>query len=115
MRYAQTMAFTTLMLFQMFSVLNARSDDESAFMRIFSNPWLWAGIGLSIMFQAAAIYIPVLQQAFSTVGLAGSDWLTCALVASSVLWLRELHKLFLRIFASKTPTEIRPQAVSIRS
>src|SRR6185295_13994941 len=26
LRYAQTMAFTTLMLFQMFNVLNARSD-----------------------------------------------------------------------------------------
>ena len=31
LRYAQTMAFTTLMLFQMFNVLNARSDEQSAF------------------------------------------------------------------------------------
>ena len=31
MRYAQTMAFTTLMLFQLFNVFNARSDERSAF------------------------------------------------------------------------------------
>ena len=31
LRYAQTMAFTTLVLFQMFNVLNARSDERSAF------------------------------------------------------------------------------------
>lgn len=33
-----------------------------------------------------------LQQAFSTVSLSFSDWLRCAGVASSVLWLRELSK-----------------------
>jgi P-type Ca2+ transporter type 2C len=42
------------------------------------------------------IYVPFLQQAFSTVPLQGSDWLLCILVASSVLWLRELSKLLWR-------------------
>ena len=37
LRYAQTMAFTTLMLFQMFNVLNARSDERSAFVHLFTN------------------------------------------------------------------------------
>jgi Ca2+-transporting ATPase len=40
LRYAQTMAFTTLMLFQMFNVVNARSDERSAFAHIFTNKWL---------------------------------------------------------------------------
>ena len=31
MRYAQTMAFTTLMMFQLFNIFNARSDEHSAF------------------------------------------------------------------------------------
>jgi Ca2+-transporting ATPase len=38
------------------------------------------------------IYVPFLQSAFSTVPLRTGDWLTCVLVASSVLWLRELAK-----------------------
>ena len=31
MRYAQTMAFTTLVFFSLFTVFNARSDERSAF------------------------------------------------------------------------------------
>src|SRR5262249_371050 len=42
LRHAQTMAFTTLMLFQMFNVFNARSDERSAFAHLFANGWLWA-------------------------------------------------------------------------
>jgi P-type Ca2+ transporter type 2C len=39
--YAQTRAFTTLVLFQLFNVFNARSDTESAFRNLFRNRWLW--------------------------------------------------------------------------
>ncbi|HEU0140097.1 MAG TPA: cation-translocating P-type ATPase [Bryobacteraceae bacterium] len=92
MRYAQTMAFTTLMMYQLFNVLNARSDERSAFAHLFSNAWLWGAIGLAILLQIAVVYIPVLQQAFSTVSLKATDWLRCAAVASSVLWLREISK-----------------------
>jgi P-type Ca2+ transporter type 2C len=100
MRHAQTMAFTTLVLFSLFTVFNARSDEESAFIRMFSNPRLWGAVLLSLLLQAAVIYIPFLQQAFSTVSLSASDWLRCAAVASSVLWLRELSKLFTRASAT---------------
>lgn len=90
--YGQTMAFTTLMLFQLFNVFNARSDERSAFAGLFRNQWLWAAIGLSLLLHVAVIYLPSLQQAFSTVSLSAGDWLACAAVASSVLWLRELSK-----------------------
>ena len=90
--YAQTMAFTTLMLFQMFNVVNARSDDESAFHRLFRNGWLWLAVTVSIGLQVAVIHAPFLQRAFSTVSLSPSDWGLCAVVASSVLWIRELEK-----------------------
>lgn len=96
LRYAQTMAFTTLVLFQTFNVFNARSDERSAFRGLITNRWLWLAIILSLALQAAVVYVPVLQQAFSTVGLSLSDWLGCAAVASSVLWLRELSKALTR-------------------
>lgn len=96
LRYGQTMAFTTLMLFQIFNVFNARSDEQSALRGLFGNRWLWLAVGLSLLLQAAVIYIPVLQQAFSTVSLSVHDWLFCTLVASSVLWLRELSKFVMR-------------------
>ena len=91
--YAQTMAFTTLMLFQIFNVLNARSDEQSAFVHLFTNRWLWAAIGGSIALQVSVVYAPFLQRAFGTVALSTRDWVFCVAVASSVLWLRELSKL----------------------
>ncbi len=96
LRYGQTMAFTTLMLFQVFNVPNARSDEHSAFAHLFVNRWLWGAIGVSLVLQVAVIYVPWLQRSFGTVALTGADWLFCAVVASSVLWLRELSKLVTR-------------------
>jgi P-type Ca2+ transporter type 2C len=93
LRYAQTMAFTTLMLFQLFNLFNARSDEESAFRGLCTNGWLWGAILLSVTLQLVVVYAPFLQRAFSTESLAASDWLHCAAVASSVLWLRELQKM----------------------
>jgi Ca2+-transporting ATPase len=91
--YAQTMAFTTLVLFQVFNVVNARSDERSAFARLFTNRWLWAAIAGSVALQALVVYTPALQRAFGTVGLSAADWALCGAVASSVLWLREASKL----------------------
>jgi len=99
LRYAQTMAFTTLVSFSLFVVLCARSDTRSAFCGLFSNSWLWGAIGLALLLQAAVIYVPFLQQAFSTVSLGGDDWLRCAAVGSSVLWLSEAGKLIARAAA----------------
>jgi len=97
MRYAQTMAFTTLVFFSLFTVFNARSDERSAFVGLFSNKWLWGAVLLSLVLQVAVIYVPFLQQAFSTASLSFGDWLLCAAVASSVLWLRELSKMVTRL------------------
>ncbi len=105
LRYAQTMAFTTLMLFQLFNVFNARSDEQSAFAGFFRNRYLWSALGLSLALHGAAIYVPFLQNAFSTVTLSAGDWLRCAVVASSVLWLREGSKIVTRALI---PSKISP-------
>jgi Ca2+-transporting ATPase len=94
--YAQTMTFTTLMLCQLFNVLNARSDTRSAFWHVFANGWLWASLGTSLALQIAVVHWAPLQRAFSTVSLSLEDWGVCALLASVVLWTRELSKLFTR-------------------
>ncbi|GGE62920.1 haloacid dehalogenase [Streptosporangium jomthongense] len=100
--YGQTMAFTTLVLFSLFTVFTSRSDEQSAFSGLFSNPWLWAAVGVSLLLQVAVVYLPFLQKPFSTVSLSLDDWLFCTLVASSVLWLRELSKLIIRVQKSRS-------------
>jgi Ca2+-transporting ATPase len=93
LRHAQTMAFTTLTLFQLFNLFNARSDRQSAFHGVFRNGWLWSAIALSALLQVAVIYTPFLQRAFATTPLTAADWLRCLAVASTGLWIRELEKL----------------------
>jgi Ca2+-transporting ATPase len=97
LRYGQTMAFTTLMLFQIFNVVNARSDERTAFARLFVNYWLWGAIAASLALQVLVVYVPFLQRAFGTVALTARDWALCIGVASTVLWLREGSKLIARI------------------
>jgi Ca2+-transporting ATPase len=94
--YARTMAFNTLAFFSMFMVFNARSQQRSAFSGLFSNKWLWGAVIVSLLLQVVVIYVPPLQRAFSTAPLSARDWLVCAAVGSSVLWLRELSKIVLR-------------------
>jgi P-type Ca2+ transporter type 2C len=109
--YAQTMAFTTLMLFQMFNVVNARSDELSAFTHLFTNTWLWAAIGGSVALQVLVVYVPFLQNAFGTVTLSARDWLLSVAVASSVLWLREASKFLTRtLHPPSTPAYSRTSA-----
>jgi hypothetical protein len=73
-------------------LFNARSDERSAFDGLFMNGWLWGAVALTLLLHAAVIYVPFLQEAFSSTSLSAGDWLVCAAVASSVVWVRELSK-----------------------
>jgi len=106
-RYAQTMAFTTLVLFQLFNVFNARSDQQSAFHGLLRNPWLMLSVGISLLLHMGVLYLPFLQKAFSTLPLSAVDWIKCIVAASSVLWLRELTKLMTRL---RSKSRSRPHA-----
>jgi Ca2+-transporting ATPase len=104
LRRGQTMTFTTLVFCSMFTVFTSRSEERSAFSRLFSNPWLWGSIALSLALQVAVVHVPFLQLAFSTTDLSLIDWGRCAVAASSVLWVRELSKLVMRRARARSGT-----------
>ena len=87
------MAFTTLVLAQLFNCFNARSDRTSAFHRLFTNRWLWGAIALSALLQVAVVQLPFLNDAFGTTPLGLDEWLICIGLASVVLWADEAKKL----------------------
>jgi len=64
LHYAQTMAFTTLIMFQLFHVFNARSESQSAFHGLFHNRWLWSALSLSLALHVAVICVSFLQAPF---------------------------------------------------
>jgi len=98
--HAQTLAFTTLVLGQLFNAFNSRFAHHSAFRRPFANRWLWAAVAVSLALQVAVVHAPFLQRAFGTVPLAAGDWLVCTAAASVVLWVTELEKLVVRALRS---------------
>jgi Ca2+-transporting ATPase len=102
--HKRSMAFTTLILFQLFNSLSARSDSDSAFRDMFGNYWLWGSILLSIGLQIVLLELPYLQVAFGVVSLSLPDWTLCVLVASSGLWVSEIAKYFTRTARSMTQT-----------
>lgn len=98
---ARTMGFTILVFAQMFNALASRSHLSSAVRDLFSNGWLWAAIGMSVILQIAVVYVPFLNEAFGTVPLHGGAWLECVGLAFLVLLASELRKAVLRAVISK--------------
>lgn len=94
---ARTMAFTTIVLAQLFNAFNARSDSVSAFHRLFTNRLLWGAVGLSLILQVAVVHLGFLNTAFETTPLTLNDWALCFGLSSMVLWAVEAKKLVTRM------------------
>ncbi len=94
--YARTMAFTTLMMFQLFNVFNCRSTWRSAFVGLFENKWLIIAVLFSLATHVAVIYVPFLQTAFHTVPLTAQDWAVATGIGVTLLIVVELVKVVLR-------------------
>ncbi len=94
---AGTMAFNTFVLFQFFNILNARSDRNSVFRRhTLTNPQLWIALVAVIVLQVGVTHVGFMQRLFDTTSISGAQWLASIIIASSVLWLEELRKTFVR-------------------
>jgi Ca2+-transporting ATPase len=90
---ARTMAFSTLVLFQMFFVFSARSPYIPLHkLGFLGNKKLIIAVAVSILLQLMIIYIEPLQVAFSTSPLELMDWVWMILTASSVLIIMESFK-----------------------
>jgi Ca2+-transporting ATPase len=94
LRRAQTLAFTTMAMFQVFNSLNCRSRRLSVFkLGLFRNRYLIAAISLSILLQLLANRLPFLETALGTEALSLSDWAIILLVTSSIFVADEVRKL----------------------
>ncbi len=94
---AQTVAFTTLVMFQMFAVMSSRSLLPSLKkLNPFTNMWLLGAVCLSLAIQAAVIYFSPLQTIFGTVPLLMQDWLKIIGISSLGFILMEISKFIVK-------------------
>ncbi len=95
---ARTMAFATLIFFELFHIFNARSGDKSIFdIGPFSNRYVNIGILGSIVLTLMAIYLPAGQEIFHTVPLHMVEWVAILIMASSVLFFVEVQKVVINM------------------
>jgi magnesium-transporting ATPase (P-type) len=93
----QTETFTVLAVCQWFNVLNCRSDRRSALsLSLLKNPWLIGGLVVSNLLHIAVVFWTPLAEVFHTVPIDLREVLAIGAVASLVLWVEELRKLFVR-------------------
>ncbi len=88
-----TMVFTILSISQMGQAMASRSNWNSLFSQgIFGNKQLVGAVLLTFGLQMAVIYIPFLQDIFSTQSLTVIELLTCVGLSSIVFWAVETEK-----------------------
>ena len=81
---ARTLAFSTLVMCQLFHVFDCRSETRSIWeIGLFSNPWLVAAVSTSVAALVTSIYWEPMAAVFKTVPLNFSDWVVVIAAAGS--------------------------------
>jgi Ca2+-transporting ATPase len=94
---AETMAFVTLSLCELFRAYTVRSERASIFtIGIFSNKWMQYAVGLSIGLLLLVCTIPFLQTIFNTHFMSGAEWTAVLGLSLIPAASEEITKFFLR-------------------
>jgi Ca2+-transporting ATPase len=94
---AETMAFVTLSLCELFRAYTVRSERVSLFrLGMFSNKYMQMAVGASILLLLLVVNVPFLQPIFNTHFLAFDEWLIVIGFSLIPATAEELTKLYLR-------------------
>lgn len=97
--YWQTMVFTTLVVAQLAQATAVRSEHESLLaIGVFSNLYLVGAVGLTLVAQILAVYVPFLNGILHTTPLAFADLAVCLSLGAVVLPMVEAGKWLARRF-----------------
>ncbi len=95
---AETMAFVTLSLCELFRAYTVRSEKVSIFrIGVFSNKWMQYAVGLSIFLLIVVTAVPFLRPIFNTHFLAAHEWGIVIGLAIIPAIAEEITKFFLRL------------------
>jgi len=90
---AQTVAVTALMFFQVFYLLTCRTLEEpTRTIGLFSNKYVFIGIGTVVVLQIAFVHLPLMQGVFGSSGLSIDEWLAATLAGFLVVPVVAIEK-----------------------
>ncbi len=94
--WAMTLAFTTLVMFQLYNVFACRSQRLSVFKIKTQNRSLWIAVISSFVLQLVVVYLPPMNFAFGTIPLSILDWILILAISATVIVTSEVFKWILR-------------------
>ncbi|MFH1589882.1 MAG: HAD-IC family P-type ATPase [archaeon] len=90
---ARTVAFATLIMFELLHTFNARSLHTTIFNKnFFSNKYIFIAVGTSLALTLLTIYSGIGQKIFNTVSLSATEWIMITIVSSLVIIVAEIIK-----------------------
>ena len=94
---AETMAFLTLALCELFRAYTVRSEKMSVFkLGVFGNKYMQYAVGLSILLTLLVVIVPFLQPIFNTHMPTATEWVVVLVLAILPAIAEEITKFFLR-------------------
>jgi Ca2+-transporting ATPase len=82
---ARTIAVNVFVVGELFYLLSCRSLTRSMFaVGMFSNPWIWVGVAISIALQIAFTYAPIMNRLFHTAAFPIEEWIKIVAVGSLI-------------------------------
>ena len=104
---ANTMAFATLTLSQLFHAFDARSENQSLFrIGVFSNKTMNEAFVVGLAMQMSVLCLPPLQKIFSVVFLTPAQWLVVLALAVTPVLLSEAEKALRRLRRHKPDSSL---------
>lgn len=99
---SQSIAVTFIIFFQIFYLINCRSLKESVLkIGLFSNGFIFLGIGSIMLLQAMFLYTPFMQKVFGTASLDGKGLFISFVAGSLIFVVISIEKWILRELLNK--------------
>ena len=103
---SQSIAVTFIIFFQIFYLINCRSLKDSVFkIGLFSNGFIFLGIGSIMLLQAMFLYTPFMQKVFGTASLDGKGLFISFVAGSLIFIVISIEKWILRELLNKKEKE----------
>jgi Ca2+-transporting ATPase len=91
---AESMAFTALVIYQLFHAVNTSERGTIFKKQTFKNRALLGSIALGFLLQMIALYMPLVSHLLQTTPLTLNNWIVIMLTAIPVVLIEEIRKLF---------------------
>ncbi len=90
---ARTSATNAFVVMEAFYLFNTRTLVQPLrTVGMFTNPWIWGGVGLMAVLQIMLIYVPVFNTLFHTTPIDATSWAACMAAGTVVLSAVALEK-----------------------